>query len=594
MAKGLTLSQQAMVVIAIPIVFQLCILYLLTTKNDEVAQAAQNVAREREKVDWGNKVGTEAYNVVTTLVITLQNDLSFDESFDEDVEKLQKDARRLKRLLSQEPVRVRHLEKDMETIGKLIDLARYARGRMQEEYPPNSEPRKKVHKQIRVYINELEQSLTFVDQEQRDKLAQSSSDETRSRQAVQSLSVWLPVSYVGLLFVFVYGWFIFRISRPLAIISDNSTRLAGQQPLNEPLAGSDELSMLDLAFHEMAETLRKAWRKQRAIKEHARDMIFSLDGKGVFVDVGDASNLLIGYAPEDLVGSRLVNVVFDQDKTYTSQQLSRMSGAASEAEFETRLVSKKGKIIDALLSCRWVDDRLFVVAHDITERKEAQRLRKEVVQMVSHDLRSPLTAIRGVFEMINEGMIGKLNDKGRELLARADSSAHLMLVLVNDLLDIERIESGTLQLNKQDIKLSDVFDRVVQTTATTAQRRGIKFQSVHNDLIVHADPDRLVQVLINLVSNAVKFSPADGKITLAASRLNQAVEITVADEGRGIPPDMLAHIFDRFKQVESSDAKKGTGLGLAICKALVELHGGEIRAESEVGRGSWFSFRLPA
>jgi signal transduction histidine kinase len=233
---------------------------------------------------------------------------------------------------------------------------------------------------------------------------------------------------------------------------------------------------------------------------------------------------------------------------------------------------------------------------DISERKQAERLQKEVVQMVSHDLRSPLTSIQAVLEMMQDDMLGNFDDKGKKLVAIADRSASRMLTLINDLLDVEKLDAGMLQLNKSQVSLSSIFEQSIQTVVTTANEKSIKIEALATNVMVYADGDRLVQILVNLLSNALKFSPTGAKVVVAARQLPEYVEITVADQGRGIPAHLTKSIFDRFKQVSSQDAKQqhGTGLGLSICKALVELHGGDIRAESEEGKGSTFYFSLPS
>jgi signal transduction histidine kinase len=244
----------------------------------------------------------------------------------------------------------------------------------------------------------------------------------------------------------------------------------------------------------------------------------------------------------------------------------------------------------------WSLGKFDTAEADISERKQAERLQKEVVQMVSHDLRSPLTSIQAVLEMMQDDMLGNFDDKGKKLVAIADRSASRMLTLINDLLDVEKLDAGMLQLNKSQVSLSSIFEQSIQTVVTTANEKSIKIEALATNVMVYADGDRLVQILVNLLSNALKFSPTGAKVVVAARQLPEYVEITVADQGRGIPAHLTKSIFDRFKQVSSQDAKQqhGTGLGLSICKALVELHGGDIRAESEEGKGSTFYFSLPS
>lgn len=238
---------------------------------------------------------------------------------------------------------------------------------------------------------------------------------------------------------------------------------------------------------------------------------------------------------------------------------------------------------------------MFCVMHDVTERKQAERLRQEVVQMVSHDLRTPLTTIRGILEIVASGQVGELTQKGKNMIQMADHSSMLMLALARDLLEIEKVEAGMLELNKTQLPVSNVFKQSVDAVNIIAQQRKVNIVVKSTDASVFADSDRLVQILVNLITNAVKFSPANSDIIVSALSTEEFVEISVADQGRGIPPQLISSIFERFKQVRESDSKTegGSGLGLAICKALVELHGGNISVTSEEGKGSVFSFRIP-
>ena len=170
-----------------------------------------------------------------------------------------------------------------------------------------------------------------------------------------------------------------------------------------------------------------------------------------------------------------------------------------------------------------------------------------------------------------------------------------MLSLTKDILDMDKIESGMIVLTRSEVDLSELFQQCADSLSWQASAKGITIELEPISTTMMADGDRIAQVLINLLNNAVKFSPENSKIRVLAKQLEDSVEIIVQDQGRGIPANKVASIFDRFAQVEATDAteKHGTGLGLAICKSLVELHGGTIKVESEEGKGSAFSFNIP-
>jgi PAS domain S-box-containing protein len=238
-----------------------------------------------------------------------------------------------------------------------------------------------------------------------------------------------------------------------------------------------------------------------------------------------------------------------------------------------------------------------VALHDITERRRAERLRSQLIRTVSHELRTPLTAIRGSLEML-EKKSESLGDSGRALLGMALRNASHLARMVNDLLDVERIESGTSSLEQEWVETRSLIDAARDITTAVAESARVRVEAEGEPLKVWADPDRIVQVLTNLIGNAVKFSPPDSTIRVSASMFDDdtAVCFTVKDEGRGIPADRLDSIFEPFEQVEAKDAQDrgGFGLGLAICRAIVRQHRGTIWADSEPGQGSTFRFVLPA
>jgi PAS domain S-box-containing protein len=238
---------------------------------------------------------------------------------------------------------------------------------------------------------------------------------------------------------------------------------------------------------------------------------------------------------------------------------------------------------------------VVVSMDDVTERFALDQLKSQFVSMVSHELRTPLTAIRGALRLITSGALGELPPKASEMVEMADSNTERLVRLVNDILDLQRMESGADELHVQPCTDEDLFEQVSGLMGPLAREAGVTLAVRPAGVSLVADRDRLIQTLSNLVSNAVKFSEDGDRVILAARLDGDRVHFNVSDNGRGIPSDKLESIFGRFQQVEASDsrAKGGTGLGLAICKEIVERHGGSIRVESELGSGSTFAFTIP-
>jgi signal transduction histidine kinase len=285
-----------------------------------------------------------------------------------------------------------------------------------------------------------------------------------------------------------------------------------------------------------------------------------------------------------------------EDVPDPTEQFDKIKNGASDL-FESRCLRKDGTQVNTEWSATWSSDEhlYFCSVHDTSESKQAERLRHQLIQMVSDELQKPLASITALLKTLLAGTFGKLTDKGMALRSKADSAAAQMLTLVKDLLDLENVESGSIELLRRKQSLRPLIDQSIHTVSGVAASFEVTVNSDAEDLEIYADGDRIVQVLVNLLTNAIKFSPRGGEVQIAASQTHDWTEIKVIDRGRGIPENLLSAVFDRFRQTQVSDAKQkgGSGLGLAICKALVELHGGQIRVESIVDRGSTFTVTIP-
>lgn len=238
---------------------------------------------------------------------------------------------------------------------------------------------------------------------------------------------------------------------------------------------------------------------------------------------------------------------------------------------------------------------LDMVFHDMANAlKEAAQRKQELVSMVTHDLRTPLTAIQSTLTLLGDGVLGQLPERATKKVHAAENSASRLIALINDLLDIEKLEAGKMPIYLKDVPLANILDSSINAVQAFADAASVKLECSGTDLYVQADSDRVVQVIINLLSNAVKFSPKDSVVRLEAEPALDFVELRVVDKGRGIPEEHLHKVFERFSQVDPNNPaeRKGTGLGLPICKAIIDGHGGEIGVRSKLGEGSTFWFRL--
>jgi signal transduction histidine kinase len=235
--------------------------------------------------------------------------------------------------------------------------------------------------------------------------------------------------------------------------------------------------------------------------------------------------------------------------------------------------------------------------HDISQRKEVERLKDEFISTVSHELRTPLTAIYGSLNLMTSGLAGELPPEARELLAISHDSTERLIRLINDLLDLEKIASGKIEYRVQVQPLAPLVQQAVRDTQAYADGLQVRLDlQLQADAVVGADADRIVQVCVNLLSNAVKFSQPGGQVEVRVTDHEGWARVSVADHGIGVPAEFKDRVFERFAQADSSArrAKGGTGLGLAICRSIVEAHGGRMGFTSEPGVRTEFFFELPA
>lgn len=237
---------------------------------------------------------------------------------------------------------------------------------------------------------------------------------------------------------------------------------------------------------------------------------------------------------------------------------------------------------------------------DISDRREVERLKDEFISIVSHELRTPLTSILGALDLLAGGALAERPEQAQQMLQIAAKNADRLVRLINDILDIERIESGKVTMTKQACDAAHLMNAAVEVMQAIAQAAEVTISISPLTARLWVDPDRIIQVLTNLLSNAIKFSPPGSTVSLAAEiesqeDNSQAILFQIKDQGRGIPADKIETIFGRFQQVDASDSRQkgGTGLGLAVCRSIVQHHGGRIWAESSPREGSTFNFTLP-
>jgi PAS domain S-box-containing protein len=346
--------------------------------------------------------------------------------------------------------------------------------------------------------------------------------------------------------------------------------------------------------------------------ENAADLIITTDLDDRILTWNRGAEVLFGYNKDEVIGKHLSILLPPERFHELAEMRAKVQISGALRDIEVRSKRKDGVMIYLSLSVSPIRDvegkivGFLRVAKDITEKKRYERRLKELDKMksdfvsnVSHELRTPLTAIKGSVDNMLDGLTGSLNEKQVRYLARIKSNTDRLSRLINDLLDLSRIESGRVEVRPTTVPLAALAEEVAEHLKALAAEKLIQIEVPSPDpsVTVWADRDKVTQVLMNLIGNAVKFTPQEGKVTVGIEKNgDEYVRISVADTGPGILPEETNKIFVKFYQVANIDKQrpKGSGMGLAISKALVEMHGGKIWVESEIGRGSIFYFTLPA
>jgi PAS domain S-box-containing protein len=378
-----------------------------------------------------------------------------------------------------------------------------------------------------------------------------------------------------------------------------------------------KLGQEDAEQHQAAQALRESEERFRGTFENAAVGIAHKDADGRWLRVNQKYCDIVGYTHDELLQKTFRDITDPDDVGAELEQYTRlMRGELPSCSLEKRCIRKDGSLIWTDVSVSLQRDAsgkpayAIAILQDISDRKRleresrqareaaevASRMKDEFLATLSHELRTPLNAIFGWARLLRSGKVS--SEDQEEGLDAMERNARVLAHLVEDLLDISRIVSGTLRLDVQRVNLSEVIEAALAAVIPAADAKGVRIHKVLDSLVgpVSGDLARLQQIVWNLLSNAIKFTPKGGQVQVLLERVNSHVEISVIDTGQGIQPEFLPHVFERFRQADASTTRQqgGLGLGLAIVKHLVEMHGGTVRAKSPgEGKGATFTVALP-
>lgn len=403
------------------------------------------------------------------------------------------------------------------------------------------------------------------------------------------------------------------IRQPITKLKDTALQISkGNYDSKLPNITNDEIGLLTQSIDELrtkvqttlAELTDKE-KMQRAILESVPDAIITISQQGIIKSFNPGAEKIFQYDAREVIGKNIKMLMPDEIAQHHDNYLNDFEVISkSKVLGENRelfAVRKDDSIfpISLAVNAKVIDgDILFTgVLRDITEQKKINRIKDEFISTVSHELRTPLTAIKGSLELITKGMNIDLPEQAISMLDIANRNVNRLLTLINDILDVSKLESGEFVFNIEPINLNQFINETIELNQEYAKKHHTFFKDISStdDFIIHADKDRLVQVMSNLLSNAAKYSPSDVPVEIFTSYVNNLVRIHIKDYGPGIPKDFQEKLFDKFTQSDSGDTRQvgGTGLGLSISKMIIEKLGGSIGFKTIENKETTFYFELP-
>lgn len=404
-----------------------------------------------------------------------------------------------------------------------------------------------------------------------------------------------------------------RAYREVSVLTKALNSLVGkllrnEEALRELNAGlEDKVKERTAELADALQSVRSSQERIAAILGSSQDAFVALDLEGRVIDWNPRAQQMFGWSRQEALGQDAANLIVPRiyrDDFNAALAAYRQSGelplAGRRIERMVRRRNGEEFTVEMTVAIAYDAGQAFFSAflHDISERKKVEQMKTEFVSTVSHELRTPLTSIRMSLAMLQDMAGGDLEPDAAQILAIADESCERLVRLINDILDVEKIESGQSDIRLAEVPLADLLSAAVRDVQAYAREHRVEIAmgGAARAASIHADQDRMLQVLVNLLSNAIKFSPEKGAVELHAEFVEDAmVRIGVRDHGAGVPEEFRQRIFTRFAQADASDTgrKGGTGLGLAICKELVQAQGGRIGYESQAGQGALFWVEMP-
>ena len=590
------LATKGLLVVSVPLIFQFVIVCVLAILLWRAQQLAATEARAKDIIYTCNHTTVD---IAKTMQSTFRTDRSagvLPRNLEQhDIESVQGSIVNLQSKLFDRPVQARNVERLSQFSERFIDELKKAKAaEMSKDEEEHSKREMLEFRMVKTSRHLIEIFGDII------KLENKTNPEKPEQRAEARLliRIWLIAACVITALVGVLlAYFSSRtIRNPLERMVRNAACMSTRQPLEPELEGTDELAKLDRVLHSVNAAIEEALTSERNLINYAADLVFSIDRQGTFLSVNPFSMTMLGYSPEELIGTSVLKLIPPENLEHVKKTLGGNYKGRESLLFETKMQCKT-EVIETSWSVIYSqrERTFFCVAHNITERKHVERLKQDFIAMISHDLRTPLMSVSSSINLVQSGATGEISEVVEKELNSAERSVDHLIELVNDLLDFEKLEAGRMNFEVIPLPIGEVIDESVRLVDALAVERKITIETSKQNLMVAGDRRKLIQVTVNLLSNALKHSPEGGVIKVETRNISGMVEIAIHDQGPGVPDEYAEKIFAPFEQISHrATAALGTGLGLAICKLVVEGHGGKIAVRhSELLQGSAFWYTVP-
>jgi len=592
---------RGMIITMIPLIFQLTIIallahYLLTLKNEILLESRSQEIIARAFVLNRDAMET-IYNLSTTFEETPYEKLRHPKMFIDDQDPISTLNGNLQNLFNVARVDGESAEKMRELYSchkQVIDLMHEAQNQTFRNRRQRIIARQIFFRRFIQTAGEYSDAANAI-------VAHEEAIQAKRPEIIKTLlgKVWttlyaalaLSAAMAGVL-AYLY---IALVKRPLKRTCENGRLLAKGQPLPPPLAGSDELATLDRLLHSTAGALEKVEQDEKRLVENAADLICSLSQDGAFINANPFAFRMLGWTPENLVGRHLHDLTVPEESLLCDEKLRETRNSSDIKVFDLRLKTADGGLIDTRWSCFWSEAQrvYFCVAHDITETRNAERMKQDLVDMISHDLRSPLTSVSISLAILSRGAKGELPPEEKRKVETAGKTVEQLIELVSDLLDFQKLNAKKIELEKSQFNISEACQSALRAVELNAEKKDIQFD-FSGDAEFRGDKALLTQAVAAALDNAVKAAPSGSTVRCETTVIADVVQMRIIDDGEGLSDDEIAQIASNIPMQKLNSGGNRSLLKFSICKQIVEAHNGNITFYNVKPHGWSFSMRLPA